>query len=252
MKVIPIVSGGLDSVTMLYDLIDSGNSVETVVSFNYGQRHKKELEFATKHADVFQAEHIIINLYTAGLTDVFASSTSALTNPDVDVPEGHYAEENMKATVVPNRNMIMLAIAGGVAISKNANAIATAVHAGDHFIYPDCRPGFINALNTAMIQGNAGFGALPEDSCSGSEFILTPYIHLTKTDIVERAIEHFVPLEQTWSCYQGGKIHCGRCGTCVERLEAVDAAYVRMGLDNQDETEYNDTEYWKQALAKGI
>lgn len=252
--VVPIVSGGLDSVTMLYHLLDCGMYIPHVVSFNYGQRHKKELDFAEQHSMNIGAKHTVIDLYAAGLTEVLAKSTSSLTNPDVAVPEGHYAEENMKATVVPNRNMIMLAIAGGIAVAENANAIATAVHAGDHFIYPDCREDFINPLNAALARGNQGFGKFPQviEGCETPRVIFTPFIRMSKADIAVNAITGGVALESTWSCYKGGDIHCGRCGTCVERLEAIDEAYQRLDMANEDRTPYADTEYWREALAKGV
>jgi 7-cyano-7-deazaguanine synthase len=253
-KIVPIVSGGLDSVTMLYKLVDDGYTVDTVVSFNYGQRHKKELDFAARHAQALSADHVIIDLFKSGLTDILAGSTSSLTNPDVDVPEGHYAEENMKATVVPNRNMIMLSIACGIAVAQNAHGIATAVHAGDHFIYPDCRPDFMYLLNGAMCEGNRGFGTIPADDpmCLQTIFIRTPFLNKTKADIALAAIEHNVPFDQTWSCYKGGDIHCGKCGTCVERLEAIETAYASLQMENHDETEYEDTNYWRKVLSESF
>ena len=152
----------------------------------------------------------------------------------------------MKATVVPNRNMIMLSIAGGVAVADKANRIAIGVHAGDHFIYPDCRPEFIKFANAALFAGNVGFGNLDADA------IFTPYIIGSKDDIALRALELEVPLHETWSCYKGGSKHCGRCGTCVERLEAINNALVtyrrKHGTRRVDYTEYEDEAYWRQAL----
>ena len=239
MKVVPIVSGGLDSVTLLYYLLDSHVTVDHMVSFNYGQRHKKELEFAKLHAESLSINHHIIDLYHSGLYGVLCGSGSSLVDETVDVPEGHYAADNMKATVVPNRNMMMLAIAGSVAVATDANAVVTGVHAGDHFIYPDCRPEFIEAMDIAMVHGNEGFG-------SGKTHILAPFVHWTKNDIAKRAFELNVPIEKTWSCYKGGAIHCGKCGTCVERLEALTDASHELGTS--DPTEYEDTEYWMEVL----
>jgi 7-cyano-7-deazaguanine synthase len=248
MKVVPVVSGGLDSVTMLYLLHEQDYGIEHIVSFNYGQRHKKELDFAKYHADSLGAEHIIIDLYRTSLTHILAQSGSSLVDDTVDVPEGHYAEENMKATVVPNRNMMMLAIAGSVAVATGAEYIATAVHSGDHAIYPDCRPEFVDLLERALWSGNEGFGSLAPNP------IKTPFLYRTKADIAEMAMQLHVPIDKTWSCYVGGAKHCGRCGTCVERLEAIDGARSRFAPQHRiiDETEYEDTTYWREALKKEL
>lgn len=151
------------------------------------------------------------------------------------MPEGSYDAESMKATVVPNRNMIMLALAAGFAVAENAQFIATAVHAGDHAIYPDCRPDFIGKLEAAIKSGNEGF-------IDPNFEIRTPYLYKTKTEIAKRAGELDVPIDLTWSCYKGGAYHCGRCGTCVERLEAISQAGV------EDKTIYMDSEFWKEAV----
>jgi len=157
--------------------------------------------------------------------------------------------------------MIMLAIAGGIAVARGADVVATAVHAGDHFIYPDCRPAFIQKLSEAMQLGNEGFGF---DSVAYARTgpIFTPFIDATKADIAVLALQLGVPLHETWSCYKGREIHCGKCGTCVERLEAIEEAALRMnagqGIDNvpgnyyggeYDRTEYADVDFWKQAVA---
>ena len=136
---------------------------------------------------------------------------------DAPVPDGHYAEENMKLTVVPNRNSIMLNIAAAYAITNEASAIATAVHSGDHFIYPDCRPAFIDALENLLRVANDGF--LPADFQ-----VLAPYVHISKDRICARGAELDVPWLDTWSCYKGGETHCGSCGTCFERREAFTLA----------------------------
>jgi 7-cyano-7-deazaguanine synthase len=230
---IAIVSGGLDSTTMLYDLVNSGTDVD-VVSFNYGQRHIRELIQARAITSALRLHHLIIDIPSYGRSIV--SSASSLVDPNAEVPEGSYDAESMKATVVPNRNMVMIAMASGVAISTKAQFVATAVHAGDHAIYPDCRPEFIRSLETAIKIGNEGF------IDPGFE-IRTPYIYRTKADIARRAGELRVPVDLTWSCYKGGTSHCGRCGTCVERLEAFHEA------DVFDPTVYMDTEFWKTAVA---
>jgi 7-cyano-7-deazaguanine synthase len=251
---IAVVSGGLDSTTLVYDLISHGHTVD-MVSFDYGQRHSRELNYAHTTSRQLGLRHDIINV--SSMTRLFSESKSSLVNELVDVPEGHYAEENMKATVVPNRNMIMLSIAAGVAVSRNATGIATAVHSGDHFIYPDCRPRFISAANAAIVIGNEGFGAIPvqQEGAMPDRFILVPFLDKTKADIAYRALELGVPLHMTYSCYKGEPQHCGRCGTCVERLEAIHEAQTAFLVEGAaekkyvDYTAYADTEYWKTVTA---
>jgi 7-cyano-7-deazaguanine synthase len=150
------------------------------------------------------------------------------------VPDGHYAEETMRCTVVPNRNAIMLAIAFGVAVPLGAETVAAAVHAGDHFIYPDCRPRFVEtfaAMQCAALDGVAQIA------------FETPFLHWSKADIVREGARLGVPFAETWSCYKGGGYHCGRCGTCVERREAFYLA----GAD--DPTVYVDPDYWQEACS---
>lgn len=227
MKTIVICSGGLDSVTLAHKVADE-RELTGLISFDYGQRHKKELEFAARCAERLGVPHHIIDISTVGK----ALSGSALTD-DIDVPEGHYAEDNMKVTIVPNRNAIMLTIAYGVATAQDAESVAAAVHAGDHFIYPDCRPEFVEtfaAMQKTALEGVADI-----------EFF-TPFVHQSKADIAAEASRLGVPIEETWSCYKGEDIHCGRCGTCVERREAFDLAGV------EDPTIYEDTEFWMQAV----
>jgi 7-cyano-7-deazaguanine synthase len=239
----------MDSTVALYDQIYSEREVVKAVSFNYGQRHKKELNYAARTCNKLGIDHSVIDLYQSGLTELLASSGSSLVS-DTDVPEGHYAEDNMKATVVPNRNMIMLSIAGGIAVATGANRIVTAVHAGDHFIYPDGRPDFIEAVDRALRVGNDGFSQF------SAYALLTPYMHRSKAWIAWRGVEvaksdpfsyDTFPFEETWSCYQGGEIHCGKCGTCVERLEAIAGAARDLNCDvaEVDHTQYANTEFWK-------
>jgi 7-cyano-7-deazaguanine synthase len=230
---------------MLYDLIDQRYKITSAVSFNYGQRHKKELDYAKKTAEKLGITHRVIDLHKAGFTDAIEASGSSLVS-DHDVPEGHYAEDNMKQTVVPNRNMVMISIAISIAVAEEATFVATGVHAGDHAIYPDCRPEFIQAASQAGVLANKGFG-----SFGG---IVTPYVYSSKADIAEKAFRLEVPIEETWSCYKGGKIHCGKCGTCVERLEAIDEALHRLDpkgdFELMDKTEYEDVDYWRQVVAE--
>jgi len=229
MNIVAIVSGGMDSVTLAHHLADAGR-LSHVVSFDYGQRHARELTFAALCAQRLDARHSIIAM--PDLADLL--STSALTG-DGEVPEGHYAEETMRATVVPNRNMIMLSIAAGVAIAEAADGVAYAAHAGDHFVYPDCRPEFARALERALELGNVGFAV-------GSFHLATPFINITKAGIVDIGERLGVPWAETWSCYVGGEVHCGRCGTCVERAEAFALAQV------DDPTTYADPSFWREAV----
>lgn len=212
-KAIVIVSGGMDSVTLAYLLKSEGYNLY-LLSFDYGQRHKKELRFAEQCAIDLQAEHSIIDL--SGLKDYLTGS--ALTD-NIKVPEGHYAAETMKMTVVPNRNAIMLSVAYGVAVAQQADIVAIGVHAGDHFIYPDCRPRFIAAFDLMQSFAIEGFGKTELK-------LYAPFISLNKQDIVTFGTKLEVPYERTWSCYKGGDVHCGKCGTCVERKEAFELANV--------------------------
>jgi 7-cyano-7-deazaguanine synthase len=221
---------------MLYDLAkDQGDDV-IALSFDYCQRHgQPELRQASIICTALRVPHAVVDLTSYGW--LLSGSSSALTNRDVEVPEGSYDADNMKSTVVPNRNMTMISFAVGIAIANDAHYVATAVHAGDHAIYPDCRPEFISRLESAVRVGNDGF--------INSDFkILAPFLHKTKTDIAKRAGELKVPIDQTWSCYKGDMYHCGRCGTCVERMEALHDA----GVD--DPTIYLDNNFWKEARGR--
>ena len=220
-KTVAVISGGMDSVTLAYMLQHEGHDL-TLISFDYGQRHKKELLFATECAKQLGVPHHIVDL--SCLNPLVANSS--LTNKDIDVPDGHYAAETMKQTVVPNRNSIMLNIAAGLAVSIGARHIATGVHGGDHYIYPDCRPAFIKSLDTLLTIANEGF--------IDTKFtVIAPYLYWTKADIVTVGEMVGVPWAETWSCYKGGDIHCGACGTCFERREAfIDAGVADPTLYN--------------------
>lgn len=248
---VAIFSGGLDSTTMLYSMLANGWEIPAAVSFYYGQKHVKELLYAAKTCEKLGIKHIIINLEVAGLTAALAEadpSRTLLSASDAEVPDGHYTSETMKATVVPNRNMIMLSIAGGIAVANNAACVATGVHQGDHFIYPDCRPEFIQAAGHALFLGNVGFGNM--------HGIVTPFLLGDKTNIAAEALQLHVPIHESWSCYKGDENHCGRCGTCVERLEAIHDARIRLAEENPgieypaDETVYEDTEFWVEEVAR--
>jgi 7-cyano-7-deazaguanine synthase len=187
----------------------------SILSFDYGQRHAKELRFAKACADLLGAPHSVVDL--SGLRVLLPGSS--LTDDAVPVPEGHYAADSMKATVVPNRNAIMLAIAYGHAVAIGADVVAFGAHGGDHFIYPDCRPEFHRALNEALRIGNEGFG-------NPKLRLTAPFINSTKQDIAAMGSRLGVDFTQTWSCYKGGEKHCGKCGTCVERREAFALANI--------------------------
>ena len=213
-RAVAVVSGGLDSTTMAYLLRDQGYAI-SAISFDYGQRHRKELIFAKQVAADLGAPWTLIDLHAAGLTGIL--SGSALTDETVTVPDGHYADESMKITVVPNRNAIMLSIACALAVTREAGAVAFGAHTGDHFIYPDCRPEFIRAFQAMVSVAVEGLASIE---------ILAPFLSMTKTDIVRLGDELKVPFARTWSCYKGGALHCGTCGTCVERREAFAQAEV--------------------------
>jgi|TARA_R100000049_G_C1899157_1_gene49745 7-cyano-7-deazaguanine synthase len=205
MKIVVILSGGMDSTTVLYHAIEQGYEVEAL-SFNYGQKHSKELEFAKWHCEQLNIPHKIIKLD-------FSCLNSALLDEDVDVPEGHYEDENMKATVVPFRNGIMLSYAVGYAENINASGVMLGSHKGDHAVYPDCREIFTKHMNDAAITGT--YNKIE---------IISPFNDLMKWDLVKRGTELNIPYHKTWSCYKGKDNHCGKCGTCVERLEAFEKA----------------------------
>lgn len=228
MRTLVICSGGLDSVTLAHRVAADDGGAAGLLTFDYGQRHRKEIAFARACADRLGVPHEIIDISHVGAR----LRSSALTG-EREVPDGHYAAETMRATVVPNRNAIMLTIAFGIAASGGIDRVAAAVHGGDHFIYPDCRPGFVQAFQAMQDR------AL-EDVADVT--LHTPFLHWTKTGIAAEAGRLGVPIAETWSCYKGEARHCGRCGTCVERLEALHAAGV------PDATAYADPDYWRQAV----
>jgi 7-cyano-7-deazaguanine synthase len=246
-RVLVVLSGGLDSTTLAYHLEAQGWRV-SAVSFDYGQLHaQREIACAQRHSAGRGWSHELVDL-SRPLGNLLQS---ALTG-HADVPEGHYAEESMKATVVPNRNAIMMSIACGIAVSHNIPYIATAVHAGDHPVYPDCRPEFIAVLSEALRLGNEGFAG-----------IQAPFVSSNKNWIAQRAVDLDVNIAGTWSCYKGGEKHCGRCGTCVERMEALWSCTYPGGEQPSKDThvslqhrldfvfpddQYEDNTYWMQAL----
>lgn len=226
-----LLSGGLDSTTAFYKALWERDDV-TAISFDYGQRHRKELAASLYFAELHGVPWSLIDLSSLGEL----LKGSSLSDLSVPVPEGHYAKETMKSTIVPNRNSIMLSCAVGVAVANKVQEVWAAMHAGDHAIYPDCRPEFISSLNDTIKLANAWEDPIPQ--------VMTPFIDYTKDMIVKLGSDMGVPYEKTWSCYEGGSIHCGKCGTCVERQEAFALAGV------QDPTIYDDTEFWKQETGR--
>ncbi len=213
MRAVLVYSGGLDSTTLLYEYKDS---IALAVSFDYGSKHnKRELEFAALNCKRLGIRHLVIPLEFMG-----RYFKSDLLIGGGDIPEGSYADENMKSTVVPFRNGIMLSIAAGLAESYELDAIMLANHSGDHAIYPDCRPEFIEGMAAAVEAG----------TYNGVK-VVSPYCNMTKRDIALRGRELGVDYSLTYSCYKGGEKHCGKCGTCVERREA---------LEGFDPTEYSE------------
>lgn len=203
-KTVLIYSGGLDSTVLLYMLLNHKHEVKCL-SVNYGQRHRKELY----HASLI-CRNLGVQWEEADLSgNSFLFAGSSQTSPNVPVPEGHYAEESMKATVVPNRNMVMLSLATAWAVATKSDNVCYAAHGGDHTIYPDCREEFANGMARVM------------KLCDWhSVHLLRPFMHISKADIVKLGHNLQVPFAETWSCYKGEDQHCGACGTCVERREA--------------------------------
>jgi 7-cyano-7-deazaguanine synthase len=202
-RAVLILSGGMDSTTLLYDLVSQEYDVHAV-TFDYGQKHKKEIAYAAKTCGYLDVPQEIIDV-----TVLNALAPSSLTRDGWEVPDGHYADENMKQTVVPNRNMVLLSLAGAFAIGIRAGHLFYGAHAGDHTIYPDCRPAFVSAMATAF------------HLCDWNDVVLAaPYLYLSKVEIVRRGLALGVDYSLTWTCYKGGEKACGNCGSCNERLAA--------------------------------
>lgn len=198
-----IVSGGMDSVTLLYERAEN---IALAISYDYGSNHnKREIECAKYHCEKLGIEHLIIPLDF--ISKYFKSSLLEGANA---IPEGNYADENMKSTVVPFRNGIMLSIAGGIAESRGLKSILIANHFGDHSIYPDCRAEFIKPMSDAIVAG----------TYEGIT-INAPYTNMSKTDIAKIGKKLGIDYSKTYSCYKGQEEHCGVCGTCIERKEAM-------------------------------
>ena len=201
-----VLSGGMDSTTLLYEY---QSRIALAVSFDYGSNHnQRELAFAALHCERLGIKHLIIPL-----DFIHQYFHSSLLSGAEAVPEGNYDDENMRSTVVPFRNGIMLAVAAGLAEDNGLQQIMMANHAGDHAIYPDCRPAFVQAMDEAVHAGTYNGVRL-----------FTPYTNLTKGEIARRGKTLGIDYSETWSCYKGGEHHCGKCGTCTERIEALQEA----------------------------
>lgn len=205
-RVVVIYSGGMDSFTLLHRALAQGHDVHAL-SFDYGQRHVRELQVAATVCEQLGLPHKVIDI--RAMKAVMAGS--ALTGGG-EVPEGHYEEESMKSTVVPNRNMILLSLATGYAVTVEADAVWFGAHGGDHAIYPDCRPEFVEKMDAVCRIANYE-----------PVRVEAPYIHASKTDILADGLAMGLDYSQTWTCYNGREKACGVCGSCVERLEAFAA-----------------------------
>lgn len=210
-KTVVVHSGGLDSTTLLYHLLANGHDVKTL-TIDYRQRHLKEAEAARQICKRLGIEHRLVEL--PQLVQVFGAN--ALTDSTAVLPEGAYSEETISRTTVPNRNMIFLSIAIGWAASLQFDGVAFGAHAGEFTNYPDCQPEFAAAMNAAAAVSHTRPIA-----------VHSPFITWNKTQIVQRGVELGVPFEQTWSCYSGGELHCGRCSTCHDRRQAFANAGVK-------------------------
>ena len=206
-RTVVVFSGGLDSTTLLYHLRAEGHEVKAL-TIDYKQRHDKEIQYATAICQNLGIEHRVVEL--PGLVAILGNN--ALTNPDIALPTGEYQDGTIQVTTVPNRNMILLSVAIGWAARLEFNGVAFGAHAGEHTNYPDCKPPFADAMNIAA------------QKCDWNPIsVHAPFIDWNKGQIVKRGLEIDVPFEKTWSCYEGGELHCGKCSTCLDRLAAFAA-----------------------------
>ncbi|CAB0152015.1 7-cyano-7-deazaguanine synthase [Pseudidiomarina piscicola] len=217
-KVVVIYSGGMDSFTVLNRALRDGHDVYAL-SFNYGQRHVKELEVAAQATAKLGVPHKIVDI--TSINSLLAGSS--LTSTEIAIPEGEYQEDSMKSTVVPNRNMILLSLAIGYAVSLEASAVYYGAHSGDHAIYPDCRPEFVKRMNEVSQIANYE----PID-------IAVPYLDSDKAGILADGLSMNLDYSDTWTCYNGRDKACGKCSACVERLEAFAANHCRDPLAYED------------------
>ncbi|NRA62294.1 MAG: 7-cyano-7-deazaguanine synthase QueC [Psychrobium sp.] len=204
-KVVVIYSGGMDSFTVLHKAIEEGKDVYPL-TFNYGQRHSKEIDYAARVCQQLGIAHKVVDI---SAISTLMSGSSLTTDSTEDIPEGHYEEDSMKSTVVPNRNMVLLSMAIAYAVSIDANAVYYGAHSGDHAIYPDCRPEFVHKMNEVSQIANYQ----PID-------IVSPYITNNKIEILKDGLRMGLDYGLSWTCYNGREKACGQCGSCQERLEA--------------------------------
>ncbi|KZN12369.1 7-cyano-7-deazaguanine synthase QueC [Marinomonas sp. TW1] len=202
-KAVVVYSGGMDSFTVLNTAIKQGLEVYAI-SFNYGQKHNKELEVAAQVCQSLAIPHKIVDI--TAINSLMANSS--LTSGE-DIPEGHYESDSMKSTVVPNRNMVLLSMAIAYAVSLEAGKVYYGAHSGDHHIYPDCRPEFVDAMNA--VAKIANYQAVD---------IVTPFLQSSKGEILKAGLDMGLNYGNTWTCYNGREKSCGKCGACHERLEA--------------------------------
>lgn len=204
-----IYSGGMDSATLLWKLLSDGDDVDAI-TFNYGQRHVQEIDYAQFMIEYLRSEGLEIRHDIIDVRSIFKYiNSSALTNYSIEVPDCHYTDESAKITVVPNRNQILLSIAVGIAAARKINTVMYAAHSGDHSIYPDCRPEFLQSLQETTRISTLWHPVRIE----------APFINMSKSDIVKLGLDLGVSYEMTRSCYNEG-LSCGKCPTCIERLEA--------------------------------
>ncbi|MBJ7539488.1 7-cyano-7-deazaguanine synthase QueC [Marinomonas transparens] len=204
-KAVVVYSGGMDSYTVLHTAIKNGLDVYAL-SFNYGQKHSKELDVAANVCRELTIPHKVVDI-----TAINSLMTGSSLTSDIEIPEGHYENDNMKSTVVPNRNMVLLSMAIAYAVSLEAGKVFYGAHSGDHHIYPDCRPEFVEAMNAVSKIANYQ-----------SVEIVTPFLYSSKGDILKAGLEMQLDYSKTWTCYNGREQACGKCGACYERLEAFD------------------------------
>ncbi|GEN22264.1 7-cyano-7-deazaguanine synthase [Halomonas cupida] len=219
-----VYSGGMDSYTVLHRVLRETPNVHAL-SFHYGQRHSRELDVARDVCNRLGIEHQVVDITAIhGLID-----NSALTDASRAMPDGDYAEDNLTATVVPNRNMILLSLAIAKAVNVGASRVAYGAHGGDHVLYPDCRPAFVEAMND--VAAIANFSPVE---------IHAPYLRASKSEILADGLAMGLDYGETWTCYEGRELACGRCGSCRERLAAFAAhgvtdplAYADTSADTQ-------------------
>ncbi len=208
MKAVLILSGGADSSTLGYWLKSQGYSQLICVTYDYGQRQSIEIEYAKKIAKNLDAEHHIVDIrFMKGFL-----KGSSLTDESVAVPHGEYTKENMQLTVVPNRNTILLSLAWAIACVEKADVLAYGAQCGDHYLYPDTRPDYFSAMNLALRLGT-------EDSRKDNLELIAPLLNKSKAEVIKLGVSLNVPFADTWSCYEGGEVHCGQCGACQNRKQ---------------------------------